>query len=131
MHYFSRAMKKLLPVIVLIFAMASCSSNKEEYGAIWETDPASFAGVTDVSDYTMDGKFIFDGDEVTIQAYGFEGCVFSKDTLNHTLKWKISNDSLITFNDEETPGMVYTIMDTTDNIIHLQLMDDIFVTLER
>lgn len=131
MHYFSIAMKNILPVILIIIVLTSCSSSKEEYAAEWETNPASFAGVTDVSDYTMSGKFIFDGDEVNIQAYGFEGCVFSKDTLNHTLKWKVSNDSLITYNDEETPGMVYLINDTTGNTIHLQLMEDIFLTLKK
>ena len=131
MHYFSIAMKNLLLPVIVLVALASCSSSKEEYGAVWEASPASFAGVKDVSDFTMNGKFIFDGDEVNIQAYGFDGCVFSKDTLDHTLKWKISNDSLITYNDEDTPGMVYTIMDTTDNLIHLQLMEDIFLTLEK
>lgn len=124
-------MKNLLLSVLVILVLSCCSSSEEEYAAVWETDPSSFAGVTDVSDFTMNGKFIFDGDQVNIQAYGFEGCVFSKDTLDHTLKWKISNDSLITYNDEDTPGMVYTIMDTTGNLIHLKLMDDIFLTLEK
>lgn len=123
-------MRKLLAFITILSLAVACSS-PEEYKAKWEADPASFAGVSDLTDFTMSGAFIFDGDEVNIKAYGFDGCVFSKDTLDHTLKWKVSHDSLITFNDEQTPGMVYLIHDTVGGTIHLQLMEDIFLTLEK
>ncbi|MEQ8470338.1 MAG: hypothetical protein RIC35_04095 [Marinoscillum sp.] len=125
----------ILPLIVFL---AACSSSSEipegwegSWTATWVTDPASFEGIEGITDYTMPGKVIFDADEVNIKAFGFEGCVFSKDTLDHSLKWKVSNDSLILINDEETPGMVYLIKEKTSDKIKLQLMDDIFLNLEK
>jgi len=130
-------MKKYFQIIFLV-VLASCGSNKEqpagwegEWVATWETDPASFEGIEGITDFTMPGKIVFDGDRVNIQAYGFEGCVFSKDTLDHTLNWKVRQDSLILINDEETPGMVYQIKEQSDKKIRLQLMEDIFLTLNK
>lgn len=130
-------MKKHLGLIALAF-LISCSNSNEtpagwegEWNATWETDPASFEGIEGITDYTMPGKVIFSGEKVNIKAFGFEGCVFSKDTLDHSLAWKVSNDSLILVNDKDTPGMVYQIKEQTENKIRLQLMEDIFLTLDR
>lgn len=127
--------------IVVSFLLVSCSGSetKSEKGsdwqgrweATWETDSASYIGVEGITDYTMPGNFTFNGEYVTIKGYGFEGCVFSKDTLDHTLQWKVSGDSLILINDESTPGMVYTIVEKSDSFVRLQLMDDIFLSLEK
>lgn len=128
---------------LLIFSLAAllaCSETKKderpafwdgEWNATWQTDPASFEGIQGITDYAMPGKFIFRGDSVNIKAFGFEGCVFSKDTLDHVLIWKVSSDSLILINDEDTPGMVYSILESGENKIALKLMDDIFLTLEK
>lgn len=131
-------MRKLTFVFVLFAAFSCTQSSKEDesawngkWNATWETDPASFEGIEGITDFTMPGEFIFDGSKVNIKAYGFEGCVFSKDTLDHVLGWKVSGDSLILINDEDTPGMVYTIKENTDEKIRLQLMEDIFLTLEK
>lgn len=130
-------MKKAI-VILFVVLIASCSGGDEktalwegEWNATWETDPASFEGVDGISSYTMSGKVNFSGENVTIKAYGFDGCVFSKDTLNHSLQWKVSNDSLILINDEDTPGMVYQINEQSSDKVKLQLMEDIFLTLEK
>lgn len=132
-------MKKVLFIIIIGIAF-SCSENKKnekpsfwlgEWSATWKTDPASFEDIPGITDFTMPGQFIFDGDSVNIKAYGFDGCVFSKDTLDHVLMWKVSGDSLILINDEETPGMVYSINEANDKKISLQLMEDIFLTLEK
>lgn len=132
-------MKKLLFLLTLIVAI-SCSETKNnerpaswngEWTATWKTDPESFEGIEGITDFTMPGKFIFDSDSVNIKAYGFEGCVFSKDTLDHKLMWKVSGDSLILINDEDTPGMVYSVKEAGEKKISLQLMEDIFLTLEK
>ena len=131
-------MKQILPLIFLVI-LTACTSGSEErpagwdgaWKATWETDPASFEGIDGITDFTMTGQFTFDNDELNIKAFGFEGCVFSQDTLDHSLSWKVSNDSLITKNDEETPGMVFLIKDKTEDRIRLQLMEDIFLTLEK
>jgi hypothetical protein len=131
-------MKNLALILVFLAAFACTQSNKEgesawdgKWNATWETDPASFEGIEGITDFTMPGEFIFDGTKVNIRAFGFDGCVFSKDTLDHVLSWKVSGDSLILINDEDTPGMVYSIKESTDKKIKLQLMDDIFLTLEK
>ena len=131
-------MRKIFVIVALVFLGACSSTHSErpsgwdgEWTATWVTDPASFEGIEGITDYTMPGKVTFDGSKVNIQAYGFEGCVFSKDTLDHTLTWKVSNDSLILINDEDTPGMVYTIKEKTDSKVSLQLMEDIFLNLEK
>ncbi len=131
-------MKKHIVILALVI-LASCTNSTSErpegwdgeWTATWVTDPASFEGIDGITDYTMPGKVTFNGDQVNIKAFGFEGCVFSKDTLDHSLTWKVSNDSLILINDEDTPGMVYTIKEKTDSKIRLQLMEDIFLNLEK
>lgn len=144
-----KKMKKALFVIIILSVAACTQTNTTEskyaeavnndrpafwngvWTATWETDPASFENIPGITDFTMPGKFIFKGDSVNIKAFGFEGCVFSKDTLDHALIWKVSGDSLILINDEETPGMVYNIKAANEEKISLQLMDDIFLTLEK
>ncbi|MEP4532425.1 MAG: hypothetical protein ABJ004_05015 [Cyclobacteriaceae bacterium] len=132
-------MRKTIFLIALVAAF-SCTETKKnerpahwagEWQATWKTDPASFEGIEGITDYTMPGKFIFTGDSLNIKAFGFEGCVFSKDTLDHVLVWKVSGDSLILINDQDTPGMVYSIRESGEKKIGLQLMDDIFLTLEK
>jgi hypothetical protein len=123
-----------------LIAVFACSETKKderpaswdgEWNATWITDSASFEGIQGITDFTMPGKFIFTGDSVNIKAFGFEGCVFSKDTLDHVLIWKVSGDSLILINDEDTPGMVYSINELGSNKISLHLMEDIFLILEK
>lgn len=125
---------------IAVVMTLSCSQTKEssdrpnwdgEWAATWETDPASFEGIDGITDYTMPGKFIFNGERVNIKAFGFEGCVFSKETLDHELNWKVSNDSLILINDEDAPGMVYLIKESNEQVIKLQLMEDISLTLNK
>lgn len=132
--------KNLIIILAIVFSACSGGSEKSsdqpegwvgEWQATWTTDPASFEGVEGLTDFTMPGVVTFDPEQVNIKAYGFEGCVFSKDTLDHSLKWKVQNDSLILINDEDTPGMIYQIKEQTAERIHLQLMEDIFLTLEK
>lgn len=130
---------RALSLLMLVFVWASCSTSSSErpaqwmgeWSAQWETDPASFPDTDGITSYTMPGKITFDANKVNIQAYGFEGCVFSKDTLDHTLSWKVSNDSLILINEENAPGMIYQIKECSDDRIKLQLMEDIFLTLSK
>lgn len=119
--------------------LVSCSGGSGEktadldgsWTAKWETDPAAYEGIDGITDYTMSGQFNFKGDRLNIRAYGFEGCVFNRDTLDHELNWTISGDSLILINEDDVPGMIYTIKSQTDKELKLQLMEDIFLTLNR
>ena len=129
---------------ILFVALMACTSNNSEdesnrpnewfgeWKAEWETPPESpsYAGIEDMEFY-MDGMFVFTEDSLTVQNNGYPGCIFAVDTLKHTQLWSISNDTLLTFNDPQTPGMTYKITRLSDNSIKLQLMEDIFVTLTR
>lgn len=131
-------MKKQFWKVAFIFLMA-CAGGKGEksadldgtWTAMWETNP-----VEGFTANTMNGQFIFNGDKLNIKAFGFEGCVFYPDTLDHVLNWKISGDSLILINKsedggEDTPGMIFTVLSQSDNSIKLKLLEDIFLTLNR
>lgn len=108
------------------------SSLAGKWKARWDTDPAAFPGVQDISVFTMDGYFEFteEGD-VTVTAFGFPGCIFSTDTLSHSLNWKLSNDTLSLINPGDQYGMIYRVNDLQEQEVKLQLMDDIFVTLTK
>lgn len=130
----------LLIFILLVTLLASCNTKDQEnpreilngaWVAQWDTDPASFPEVSDASIYTMNGNFEFDGGKVTVTAFGFPGCIFSTDTLSHTLNWKLSNDTLSLVNEGDIYGMTYRVLDLTYDQVRLQLMDDITVTLSR
>lgn len=132
-------MKKLnwLVLVIMFWGCSGGSSSEKavemdgDWAATWETDSASYAGISGITDYTMSGRFIFKGDRLNIKAFGFEGCVFNRDTLDHELNWKITGDSLILINEEDVPGMIYQIKSQTDKEIKLQLMEDISLTLTR
>ncbi len=127
---------------ILFFLVIACSSKNStverpqewvgEWKAEWETPPESpsYAGIEDMEFY-MDGKFVFTDDSLTVQNNGYPGCIFAVDTLQHTQSWKISNDTLFSYNDPESPGMTYKVTSITENRIELQLMEDIFITLSK
>lgn len=124
---------------VLLILLVSCSGTPERprpsewqgsWNAKWETLPASYPGVEGMS-FTMNGSFIFSDDSLTVRADGYEGCIFSPDTIKHTQTWYVKNDTLFLQNDPEFQGMTYRIKGKTENQIELQLLDDIFVTLTK
>ncbi len=128
-------LKKYVTVvaIVFIYACGTPQGNSEYLGtwsAHWETDPAGYPGISKELDFTMSGKFMFEEDSITIEGYGFKGCIFTEDTIHHKLIWQISNDSLKLFNDPDTPGLVYKIIESGKGKIKLQL-EDIYVTLSK
>jgi len=103
-----------------------------EWKAKWETTAESFPEVDGIKDFTMQGKLIFgDNGRVSIAAFGFPGCIFSADTMQHELNWRITNDTLKLVNDDDPYGMPYNIQKVTDTMVELKLMDDIFLTLSR
>lgn len=132
-------MRNFIFSLLIPFFFSACNSPGEGTGsrlqgswkAQWDTDPSSFPEVSDASIFTMNGDFTFDGDQVTVTAQGFPGCIFSTDTLSHTLKWRLSNDTLNLINEGDIYGMTYKVLEMQDLQIRLQLMDDIIVTLSR
>lgn len=132
-------MKKLF--ILLPIFLFSCSSSTEEkparpedwrgqWAAKWETPPESYPGVDDM-DFTMNGNFLFTKDSLTVTAMGYPSCIFNVDTLSHTQTWYVSNDSLFLVNEPGSIGMTYKVLSKTSDKIQLQLMQDIFITLQK
>jgi hypothetical protein len=129
-------MKKSFFLILILIAACSVSDNERpgewrgDWKAYWETPPESYPGIDGV-DFTMDGIFEFNGDSMTITAYGYPGCIFHADTIKHTQSWKIGSDTLFLYSDPEAISMTYIIQRLNADSIRLQLMDDIFITLTR
>ncbi len=126
---------KQLTILIALVMIMGCSSEPSlvgEWQAKWETFPESYPEVTDVESFTMDGKWtLTENGEITVAAYGFEGCIFGEDTIVHTQKWKLSNDTLSLINDDQIHGMTYKIVTREEGKVKLQLMQDIFVHLEK
>ncbi len=128
---------KYLFIFFIIFFFA-CGSEKEsqenkwvgKWDARWETDPSGYPELSGQLDFSMRGTFTFKEDSITIVGFGYEGCIFSEDTIGHTLVWEISNDSLMLYNNSNTPGLSYKVVEASKNKIRLQL-EDIFVSLTK
>jgi hypothetical protein len=123
--------------LCLLSACSQSSSERSQkalsglWTAQWDTDPGAFPEVSDASIYTMNGSFNFVDEEVTVTAFGFPGCIFSTDTLSHSLNWILKNDTLSLVNEGDIYGMTYRVLDMNDEMVRLQLMDDITVTLSK
>ncbi|NJN25987.1 MAG: hypothetical protein HC819_08465 [Cyclobacteriaceae bacterium] len=129
-----------LPVLsILTFAIAGCESKKTkdqailgEWNAHWQTKiDAGLPGLTQES-LSMNGLINFKSDgKVDISAYGYEGCIFSDDTIKNTLSWKM-DDTVLRFIDAgDDHGLPYTITKFTDEELQLTLLEDINLTLYR
>lgn len=127
-------------VFILVFAvLIGCSSPpiqdssliQGKWKAKWTTDPAGYGELANELKFEMDGSFNFDENELTIAVFGYKGCVFGADTLEHTLAWKISGDTLELQNSPKEPGIQYKILSQTDSELKLQLVEDIFITLSK
>lgn len=139
--------KTLLVLATITVVVSGCTSKKSQkevllstqaqdvigkWKAQWVTDPASYPDVDPSVNFTMNGKFEFDSKgKVTISAYGYKGCIFSSDTLVHSLNWKLKNDTLQLINENDMHGMTYSVLNLSTEKMKLQLMDDIFLNLNK
>ena len=129
-----------LPVIsILYLSVAGCSSNRSnedkivgEWKAHWETKADDNFSELKAENLKMEGFMRFNADgKVEIAAFGYEGCIFSDDTMRNVLNWKI-DDSVIRFIDNgDDYGLPYTIRKITSNEMHLTLLEDINLILLR
>lgn len=121
-------------LVFIVVVISGCTSSPVvgSWKAKWTTDPASYPNVDASVKFTMDGQFKFTADgKVTISAYGHKGCIFSSDTLIHSLNWKLNNDTLKLVNENDVHGMTYSVLNLTTDKMKLQLMEDIFLDLEK
>jgi hypothetical protein len=129
-----------MPVLsVALSLIVGCNSNQKkedqilgEWNAHWETKADESFSELKAENLQMDGfiKFTPDG-KVEIAAFGYDGCIFSDDTLRNVLNWKI-DDSVIRFIDHgDDHGLPYTINKFSRNEMQLTLLEDINLTLKR
>ncbi|MEP2023047.1 MAG: hypothetical protein ABJH98_15435 [Reichenbachiella sp.] len=140
-------MKKLkLVALILITGLAiyACSSSKENASEVsktlvgdwkvqWITYPDKNAPANDSINYTMNGEMNIKGDgKITINAYGYQNCIFGTDTLIHTLNWDLPSDSVLNLtNDGDKYGIPYSILDLSENKVKLQLVEDVYLFLTK
>ena len=123
-------------VVAIYFIFFHSSPRKTflgEWSAKWKTSPESFAGIDSFTSFEMDGTFIFSKDSVTVIAMGFPGCVFGVDTLSHTQEWSLSSgrDTLNLISEGGLIGISYKVNGLSDQYVELQLLEDIFISLEK
>jgi hypothetical protein len=129
-----------LPVVSVMFlSVAGCNSNKNnedmivgEWKAYWETKADENFSELKAENLTMEGIMRFKADGIVeISAFGYEGCIFSDDTMKNVLNWKL-DDSVIRFIDKsDDHGLPYTINKFTSNEMRLTLLEDINLTLRK
>lgn len=109
----------------------SKSDLKGEWKVQWVTTPEEGKTVDPSVNYTMNGAMIFEDSKLTINAYGYEGCIFGTDTLSHSLNWKIQSDTLNLVNEGDPFGIPYIIKEASSKKIKLQLVEDVFLFLTK
>lgn len=131
--------------LITLFASVlffGCSSTKEnehptivgEWKAMWSTDPAAYpAELSKTKKFNMEGFLSFtDKGELTINAFGYKDCIFSSDTMKHSLNWKMVGDTAISFySGEDVHGIHYQLEDLKKDKAKLVLMGDINISLTR
>lgn len=129
----------LIVSITLIGAITSCQgpcAKDDEYigdwNVQWITYPDKGMEMDPNINLTMNGKMIIRDDcTVTIHAYGYEGCIFQSDTLENTLNWEVSGDTLNLLNEGDEFGIPYVVKEVSENKMKLQLVQDIFLFLSK
>ena len=130
--------KGLVSLLLFVFLSCFCSAFKvtQDYKTLllgrWNAQwVIKNQNLAKKSNDKMNGYMMFkDNGNVSVQASGFPGCIFSSDTIKNELMWKISNDSLHLYNQNDHFKLSYLINNATDTKIELRLLD-IFVTLKR
>ena len=115
---------------------AAPAANQQRFSgmwlATWQHDPATFPYDTDPATLRMEGHLAFmPNGAVTVTALGFEGCVFSTDTVVNALNYAWQDNKLLLINAKEAFTMDYEIMAQSANSITLSFMQDITLTLRR
>ena len=129
-------MKKTYALVLLLLVGCQFGDSKDEpfegvWNAKWVTDPAAYGDLAGIMSFEMYGKFEFEENNLTISAYGYDGCIFYGDTLEHTQNWVYYGDTLELQNSPGEPGIQYKVLEQTANKVELQLVDDIFITLTK
>lgn len=129
-----------ISVIAFIYlTYTACETNRQqnheligEWKACWETKADESFSELKTENLRMDGIITFSPDgKVEITAFGYEGCIFSDDTLRNVLNWKLDDTVLRFIDQQDEYGLPYTIQKFTNNEMQLTLLEDINLILRR
>lgn len=128
-----------LTLVLFVAMIISCETTNEKANAVigdwdvqWVTYPEEGSDPDPNVNLTMNGKMLINKNgKITIHAYGYEGCIFGADTLEHTLNWALQGDTLNLTNDGDQFGIPYIIKDQSDSKMKLQLVEDVFLFLTK
>ncbi|RJE71488.1 hypothetical protein BGP76_05150 [Reichenbachiella sp. MSK19-1] len=126
-------------MLFFVLVLSSCESGKEKKQSLvgnwdvqWVTYPDNEAPMDPSINLTMNGKMDIKPDgKITISAFGYENCIFGKDTLVHSLEWEMLGDTLNVKNKGDEFGMPYKILEASDSKVKLQLVEDVYLFLTK
>ena len=123
-------------IILFCLGIFSCGEERHEligeWHATWKADPSGYPDSLDADKYRMKGIWTFNSDQtMSILAYGCEDCIFGSDTLYHSQRWEIKNDTVFLINEQNIEGLICKIVSEEENHIRLQLLSDMYVDLEK
>ena len=99
--------------------------------ATWSTPPDSIEGSSYFTSFEMKGTYDFSKDSVTAVLMGHPGCVFGVDTLTNTQAWGLKDNLLELYSQDGTVGLSFRVNKISSSSVELQLLDDIFISLQR
>jgi len=132
-------LRLLFPLLFILISINGCDTKKSkeeviigEWKAHWQTKADENMPELNGENLNMNGliKFMENG-QVEISAFGYEGCIFSDDTLRNILNWKIDDAELRFIDAGDVHGLPYTIKKFSMDELHLTLLEDINLTLSR
>jgi len=110
----------------------SNSSIEGKWNAEWLLMDNSLADIYPPESLIMNGEIYFESTQsAKIKAFGYDGCVFASDTAENQLKYEFTDSLLNMINDENEIVFSYLIIKRLPDLISLEMMDDIKLTLKR
>lgn len=101
------------------------------WNALWKTDPPNYPEYSNSYSFEMHGEFIFEGDQLTIVAYGHANCIFGVEIVFNTSYWNRDDEGIQLHDKSGNPTIRYEIAELSNMITKLFLDDDIFITLTK
>jgi len=117
---------------LVIFSTFSCSVVETgsdlillgSWDATWQIEDST-------SNETLTGDFVFRNDgSLTVTAYGSSGNLLASDTLSNTSNYRIEAGKIL-FVGTENEILSYEILYQNSQLIELELLEDIRITLKR
>ena len=80
----------------------------------------------------MKGEITFYADqEAIITGYGYAGCLFAQDTITNKLSWKLEDQRVQLFNEQDSFTMEYKIILLDDDTASFNFLDDFNILLRK